>query len=97
MMKEIHESLCFEFREHIGETVTVYTTSGGRSGVGYTGLLTHVNCYFIRIVKHTGPISCPSFSYKNKRCYNCKRYKFCGVTTIIPIDKISAFVYSTNR
>lgn len=66
MMKEMHEALCSEFKEHIGETVTVYTTSGGRSGVGFTGLLTHANCYFIRLVKHLGPVSCPRFDYKKK-------------------------------
>lgn len=96
MTIEIHEALCQEFKEHIGETVTVYTTSGGRSGVGFTGLLTHANCYFIRLVKHLRPVVCPHFDYRKKKCYTCKQYKFKGVTTIIPMDKIAAFVHSTK-
>ncbi|NLN03695.1 MAG: hypothetical protein GX166_02575 [Clostridiaceae bacterium] len=96
MTKELHEALCQEFNEHIGRTVTVYTTSGGCSGVGYTGLLTHVNCCFIRLVKYLEPVVCPYFDFRKKKCHACKRYKLRGVTTIIPMDKIAAFVHSTK-
>jgi len=41
----------------IGETVTIFTTSGGPSGCGFTGTLLSVNCRFVRLVTHfgTGP------------------------------------------
>jgi hypothetical protein len=41
----------------IGETVTIFTTSGGASGCGFTGTLLDVNCRFVRLVTHfgTGP------------------------------------------
>ncbi|NLP34865.1 MAG: hypothetical protein GX359_06670 [Clostridiales bacterium] len=38
----------------IGETVTIFTTSGGPSGCGFTGTLLTVNCRFVRIVTHQG-------------------------------------------
>ncbi len=38
----------------IGETVTVFTESGGVSGCGFTGILLAVNCNFIRIATQQG-------------------------------------------
>lgn len=38
----------------IGETVTIFTTSGGVSGCGFTGTLLSINCNFVRIVTHQG-------------------------------------------
>ncbi|MFV0341723.1 MAG: hypothetical protein ACK5JH_02370 [Anaerocolumna sp.] len=40
--------------EFIGETVTIFTTSGGVSGCGFTGVLLSVNCDFCRLVTHQG-------------------------------------------
>ncbi|HCT64565.1 MAG TPA: hypothetical protein DIC60_04775 [Lachnospiraceae bacterium] len=33
-----------------GETVTLFTTSGGESGSGFTGVLTVVDCSYVRLV-----------------------------------------------
>jgi hypothetical protein len=41
-------------REFVGETVTVFTTSGGVSGCGFTGVLISVNPCFIRLVTEQG-------------------------------------------
>ncbi|HWT77049.1 MAG TPA: hypothetical protein VN258_20295 [Mobilitalea sp.] len=38
----------------IGETVTVFTTSGGASGCGFTGVLVFVDCNIIRLVTDIG-------------------------------------------
>lgn len=38
----------------IGEVVTIFTTSGGVSGCGFTGTLLSVNCDFVRIVTEMG-------------------------------------------
>ena len=35
--------------QYIGETVTIFTTSGGASGCGFTGVLLAVNCDFVRL------------------------------------------------
>ncbi len=39
----------------IGETVTIFTTSGGQSGSGFTGVILSVNECFVRLVTHIGP------------------------------------------
>lgn len=54
----------------VGETVTIFTTSGGASGCGFTGILLSVNCDFCRLSTHIGappanPLSehiCPDFN-----------------------------------
>ncbi|WP_228353648.1 hypothetical protein [Variimorphobacter saccharofermentans] len=40
--------------EFIGETVTIFTTSGGASGCGFTGFLLSVNSCFVRLVTDQG-------------------------------------------
>lgn len=41
-------------RNYIGQTVIVFTTSGGASGCGFEGVLMDVNCKFIRVTNHQG-------------------------------------------
>jgi len=47
------------FAEHlakyIGETVTIFTTSGGQSGAGFTGVILSVNPVFVRLITRIGP------------------------------------------
>jgi hypothetical protein len=38
-----------------GQTVTIFTTSGGESGRGFTGVLIRVNCNFVRLLSDIGP------------------------------------------
>ncbi|MDF2538660.1 MAG: putative rane protein [Herbinix sp.] len=39
---------------HIGETVTIFTTSGGASGCGFTGVLIDVNPTYCRLLTRMG-------------------------------------------
>jgi hypothetical protein len=39
----------------IGETVTIFTTSGGLSGSGFTGVVLAVSPCFVRLITHIGP------------------------------------------
>ncbi|MFL0245440.1 hypothetical protein [Candidatus Clostridium stratigraminis] len=39
---------------HIGQTVTIFTTSGGESGRGFTGILASVNEDFVRLIIQIG-------------------------------------------
>lgn len=39
----------------IGQTVTIFTTSGGESGRGFTGVLTSVNSDFVCLTTQIGP------------------------------------------
>jgi hypothetical protein len=45
---------------YIGQTVTVFTTSGGLSGNGFTGVLAGIHCGCIRLITDIGaPPACP--------------------------------------
>ena len=45
---------------YIGQTVTIFTTSGGLSGSGFTGVLAGVHCGCIRLITDIGaPPACP--------------------------------------
>lgn len=51
-------SFLAELARFIGTTVTVYTTSGGQSGFGVTGVLTFVSSTFISLITCIGPAPC---------------------------------------
>lgn len=40
---------------YIGETVTIFTSSGGQSGSGFTGVVMAVNECFVRLLSRIGP------------------------------------------
>jgi hypothetical protein len=56
---------------HIGQTVTIFTTSGGQSGRGFTGVLASVNSNFVRLVTQIG--SAPGCALGN--CCNDRNHK----------------------
>ncbi len=56
----------------IGETVTIFTKSGGMSGCGFTGVLLAVNECFVKLLSQIGPApgcalgnSCSGTPYAN--------------------------------
>jgi hypothetical protein len=49
------QELIEHLRRFFGETVTIFTTSGGESGRGFTGVLISVNCDFVRLLTDIGP------------------------------------------
>jgi len=49
-MKHLVESM---FR-YVGQTVTIFTTSGGLSGNGFTGVLLSVDCNCVRLLADIG-------------------------------------------
>ena len=40
---------------YVGETVTIFTSSGGQSGSGFTGVILAVNPVFVRLLSRIGP------------------------------------------
>ncbi|MCL2363792.1 MAG: hypothetical protein FWC71_03915 [Defluviitaleaceae bacterium] len=47
-------------KRYIGQTVTIFTTSGGLSGNGFTGVLAAINECSVRLITDIGaPPSCP--------------------------------------
>lgn len=47
-------SLARHISRFVGETVTIFTTSGGASGCGFTGVVLSVNNCFVRLVTDQG-------------------------------------------
>lgn len=41
--------------KYVGETVTIFTKSGGQSGAGFTGVVIAVNECFVRLISRIGP------------------------------------------
>jgi hypothetical protein len=91
----------------IGETVTIFTTSGGQSGCGFTGVILAVNQCFVRLVTHIGPAPgcalgnacvsacCPPVGgsgYGGGYGDNYGNVRSVGSVTDIPLDRIVAVV-----
>jgi hypothetical protein len=63
-----------DLARHIGQTVTIFTTSGGQSGRGFTGILANVNNQFVRLITQIG--SAPGCALGNccdDRC-DCEKH-----------------------
>lgn len=98
--ESLREHLC----DFIGETVTIFTESGGQSGCGFTGVVLDVNKCFVRLITRIGPA--PSCALGNA-CEGCRLRgssfnrdrgascgNFVGSVVDIPIDQIVAFVHN---
>jgi hypothetical protein len=92
-----------ELCRYIGQTVTVFTTSGGASGCGFTGGLLRVNPCFITLVNRLG--TPPNNPLSDVICGDRRggrdiRYTddnvvyTVGSVCDIPVDKIAAFVHN---
>lgn len=54
------DTLVDSMYRYIGQTVTIFTTSGGLSGDGFTGVLIAVDCNAVRLLCNVGEApSCP--------------------------------------
>ena len=87
--------------KYIGQTVTIFTTSGGCSGGGFTGVLASVNENYVKLITNIGAApSCPvgsnctgyGYNYGNQNC--CYGYNWLGSVTEIPICKIASFTHN---
>lgn len=92
----------------IGETVTIFTTSGGESGSGFTGVLISVNEDYVRLVTSIG--AAPECSLGNNcDCFEDRRgssrgfgrrgrrfpFRELGSVVDIPVCRIASFVHNT--
>ncbi len=105
---EMSESFALDnLLRYIGQTVTIFTTSGGLSGSGFTGVLAGVCDNNIKLITRIGAApSCPigntcrfrynPFGFWNNNCsgnYNCNN-NWLGSVTEIPICKIASFTHN---
>jgi hypothetical protein len=85
--------------EYIGQTVTVFTTSGGLSGDGFTGVLISVDCNCVRLLASIGaPPSCPvgsscggSYNPYNQSDFYGNPF---GAVCVIPVCAIACFTHN---
>jgi hypothetical protein len=92
-----------ELYRYIGQTVTVFTTSGGASGCGFTGVLLRVNPVYITLVNRLG--TPPANPLSDVICGDRRGGRdlrgmedtviyTVGSVCDIPIDRIAAFVHN---
>jgi hypothetical protein len=86
---------------YLGQTVTIFTKSGGISGAGFTGVLVGVDCNVVRLLCDVGaPPACPvgsactghfeqGFGYGGA----CGRNPL-GAICVIPTCAIAAFTHN---
>ncbi|NLK74351.1 MAG: hypothetical protein GX288_03555 [Clostridiales bacterium] len=92
-----------EICRHEGETVTIFTESGGASGCGFTGVLLSVNECFVRLLTREGsapasPLIGPDcrndFLPDGRHDYNHHHQFRLGSVCDIPINKIVSFCHN---
>lgn len=106
-MKGLLESSSHNLSSMLGETVTIFTQSGGCSGQGFTGVVISCNECFVRLVTSFG--SAPDNVFGTTRsicdcnCKSCRNSGFCdgddkhfkvGSVIDIPVEKIVAFAHN---
>lgn len=89
------EELC----RYIGQTVTIFTTSGGASGCGFTGVLLFVSPCYVTLVDRFGtpptnplgdsPVCDRRDPRRPEECHYCV-----GSVCDIPVDKIASFCHN---
>ena len=80
--------------DYIGETVTVYTTGGGASGSGFSGVLLTANRYFIRILTRLGQGPANPYGYHQYNRNNRYPGGRVGSVCDIPIEHIVSFCHN---
>lgn len=109
MEEAFNENFVEHLSRFIGRTVTIFTTSGGLSGQGFTGVVLSVNNSFVRLITRIGPApGCSLGSACSRRFrgdngsdndfdFNNGSDRFnrfnVGSVTDIPIDRIASFVH----
>lgn len=107
---KLHGDLTCTMAKYIGQTVTIFTTSGGMSGCGFTGVLLGVNECFAKLITQIGPApgcaignACGGTPYaagmgcmgnNNANMGNMNPIGTVGSVTDIPICSIACFTHN---
>lgn len=87
------------FGSYLGQTNTIFTTSGGESGAGFTGVQVPGGYDYYRLI--TGIGTAPGCALGNCCGNSCSRESFhapvttLGSVTLIPVHSAAAFVHNT--
>jgi hypothetical protein len=96
----VNDNFYNDFCNHIGETVTIYTKSGGQSGFGFTGVVLGVTNDFVRLITRIGPApecalgSDCTCDFDDRRFRRRRNIFTVGANVDIPFDSIAAVVYN---
>ncbi|PYG87151.1 hypothetical protein LY28_02287 [Ruminiclostridium sufflavum DSM 19573] len=105
----LNGDLVCAMKKYIGQTVTIFTTSGGMSGCGFTGVLLGVNECFVKLITQIGPApgcaignACSGTPYAsgmgcmggNSNMNNGNPIGTVGSVTDIPVCSIACFTHS---
>ena len=100
---EWFDNLRGDISRYIGQTVTIFTTSGGKSGSGFSGVLISVSDCAVRLLVSAReapncPLgsSCSGFNNLNNNFSNnnCNCNNPLGAIVIIPTSSIAAFTHN---
>ncbi len=88
-----------ELHRYIGQTVTIFTTSGGASGCGFTGVLLFVSPCFVTLVDRfgtppTNPMGESTVCDRREPRNQGDCYYSVGSVCDIPVDKIASFCHN---
>lgn len=87
-----NESFKESLLKFMGQTITIFTVSGGISGDGFTGVLLKVsNDHIILLTEIQSP---PKISFEDSFSDNEKGDTSLGTITNIPINKIAGFSHN---
>lgn len=101
-----NSNLLDHMARYIGQTVTIFTTSGGPSGCGFTGVLLSVNPCFVRLETHRGTppanplsqVTCPRNGEEIIPSVRAGMTAPChfsvGSVCDIPVEKIASFCHN---
>lgn len=78
--------------KYIGQTIIIYTVSGGEKGLGFTGVLLQVTNDHIKLITELS--SAPSNPLKDCETEIEEANISLGAITEIPLKKIAAFVHN---
>ena len=86
---------------YVGQTVTIYTASGGLSGSGFTGVLSYVGDECIKLITGIGAApacaigsACTGWGYGGGYGGNEFAGNWLGSVTEIPICRIACFTHT---
>jgi hypothetical protein len=89
-----NELLSDMLQKYLGQTVTIFTNSGGPSGLGFTGVLMFADNTCVKLLTVPGiPPACPFF-YKFARLSLKTGIRTIGSIAVIRIEKIAAFIHN---
>jgi hypothetical protein len=80
-------------RGNIGRVVTIFTSSGGCSGRGFTGLLVRVDCGTCKLITSLPSAPRHPFGFNGDSFDHCDRSRF-GSAIVIPIRQIVSCVFN---